>query len=128
MNAAVTPKHEAASRKVQFQEDNPKVSSELYSKQDANRYAEHSQAVASKSSVTDLSVRRANQNFERLYGQRLEATLIGEDDIDTTDKNVALTSVTNDLSNLLKKSQKIAAKENSKVYQQLSVNPQTSLG
>ena len=60
MNAAVTPKHEAASRKVQFQEDNPKVSSELYLKQDANRYAEHSQAVASKSSVTDMSVRRAN--------------------------------------------------------------------
>ena len=61
MTMAVTPKHDPSVRKVKFEEPiNPRVSSDVARKADDHHYADHSQAVASKSSVTDMSIRRAN--------------------------------------------------------------------
>ena len=86
----------------------------------------YSQAQASKSTVTNPSNIDRNKKFEALYGQRLEATLIGSDEIDLSHLNKDLMSVQNDLANLLKMSQKVSEKEKSKVFQQLSVKPQHS--
>ena len=68
-----------------------------------------------------------DNKFEKLYGQRLDATLIGTDEIDLSDLNKDLMSVQNDLANMLKMSQKLSEKEKSKVFQQLSVRPQPSI-
>jgi hypothetical protein len=57
-----------------------------------------------------------NKKFEKVYGQRLEATLIGTDDIDTSVLNADLMAVTKDLANLLKKSRKVSEREKSKVF------------
>ena len=61
-----------------------------------------SQAQATKSSVTNRSLLDRNNKFERLYGQRLDATLIGTDEIDLSHLNKDLMSVQNDLANMLK--------------------------
>ena len=51
---------------------------------------------------------------------RIDKTLIGEDDIDTSNKNRDLMEVTNDLEKLLRKSQEVSDKEKTKVNYQLS--------
>ena len=51
---------------------------------------------------------------------RIDKTLIGEDDIDTSNRNRDLMEVTNDLEKLLRKSQEVSDKEKTKVNYQLS--------
>ena len=58
--------------------------------------------------------------FEQGYGQRLDATLIGTSNIDTSKMNKDLNAVTEDLQNLLKKSNQMAEEEKDKVSKQLS--------
>ena len=55
-------------------------------------------ASESKSSVTDVSVMRVNNNTQKLYG-RLDATLVGYDTLDK--KNKELVAVTKDFHILL---------------------------
>ena len=76
--------------------------------------------------MTNPSIIDRNKKFEALYGQRLDATLIGSDEIDLSHLNKDLMSVQNDLANLLKMSQKVSEKEQARVFQQLSVKPQHS--
>lgn len=47
--------------------------------------------------------------------QRLDKTLIGSDDIDTSNMNRDLADVTNELANLLKQSKEVAEKEKTKI-------------
>ena len=58
-------------------------------------------------------VAHKNWQFEQLYGKRLDAILIGTDDINVTGKD--FTDVTKDLANLLRKSNKVSEKEKSRV-------------
>ena len=57
------------------------------------------QASMGKSSITDISMVRANKNPSLLYG-RLDATLIGTDALDAHNKD--LLAVTKDFNMLLK--------------------------
>ena len=65
----------------------------------------------SKSSVRSPNSRRGK--FEKSYGQRLDATLVGTSDMDKMNKD--LMAVTADLASLLKKSKKVSEIEQNKV-------------
>ena len=65
-------------------------------------------ASKSRSSKTDASVKRANQNFDQFYG-RIDSTLIGTTNLDQANKD--LVAVTKDFNNLLLMSRRISDKE-----------------
>ena len=67
-------------------------------------------STLSKSQLSKTSVRspdsKTRNKFEKSYGQRLEATLVGTSDIDNMNKD--LVDVTKDLASLLRKSKQVA--------------------
>ena len=79
-------------------------------------------STLSKSQLSKTSVRspdsKTRNKFEKSYGQRLEATLVGTSDIDNMNKD--LVDVTKDLASLLRKSKQVAEQEKSKATRQLS--------
>lgn len=81
-----------------------------------------SQLSFSKSSVRSPNSRRGK--FEKSYGQRLDATLVGTSDMDKMNKD--LMAVTADLASLLKKSQKVSEIEKNKLIQLTSIKSRDS--
>lgn len=64
------------------------------------------EAVVNSPTLESILQKNANnkKRFEKMLGQRLDATLIGTSDIDTSLMNKDLTAVTNDLAKLLRQS------------------------
>ena len=65
------------------------------------------------SAITSPNTKK--RTFDKQYGQRLDATLIGNSEIDTSQMNKDLLLIEQDLASLLKKSQIIGDQEKSKV-------------